>query len=410
MSERAKFDFLVIGGGLPGLAAVCCAARRGADAAMALTGFESPIEGRVAEPPAGLWRLLDLHQYDFEFEAPPTHVSLFEGDAIATGEDAARDSRRLAKREATLEHLWPAYSKDMARAMETRETNFERFVSANALLDDYFGDEALKTHLLSTFVAPFGLAGDEAGSAEALFAAGLRRQRSIDAATYCRVLSQAAESAGAEIIPDKLLSFGRGENKNWRASFETGRDIRAKTAMASCAHIVEPFGVSVSMAGSPLARRRGLNATIRLKLDKKPKVAAEWKRAVFHLAGDRENFRSARDAMIEGALPETPPVTFEVNGKEIIAHAYFCPSRLVVNGEAREWTGQDRQVLGRNVASVIEKQLGVTVDVSEVRIGPDVEAGLKRRDFSIPVISAPAPSLDPVNAAALLAWELTERE
>ena len=177
--------------------------------------------------------------------------------------------------------------------------------------------------------------------------------------------------------------------------------------MASSAAAVEPFGLRVATDGSALARRKGVSARVRLSFEKKPKAAAEWKRAVFHVAGDREAVRIARDAMIDGALAEAPPVAFEIDGKGITAQAYFCPSRLIENGEAREWTGQDRQVLGRAVAGVIEKRLGVKVEVSDVRVGPDIEAGLERRNFSIPAITAPAPSTDPVNAAAMLAWDLT---
>ncbi len=410
MSARSKFDFIVIGGGLPGLAAACCAARRGAEAALALTGHEAPVEGRVAEPSTSLWRLLELHQYELVFEPPPQHVSLLEEGALATGDDPARVGRSLAARNPELEQLWPAYAKEMARGGDKRRDGLERFLSANALLDDYFDDEALKAHLVAAYVAPFGLSGDEAGSAEALFPLGGRRQRFVSGVALMRALTQAAEAAGVEIVEDRLHSIARGEGKSWRVNFEGGRDIRARTAMASSAFAAEAFGLCVTTSGSPLARRKGVGATIRLKYEKKPQALADWNGAVFHIADDRASLRVARDKMIEGALPEAPPLSFEVNGKDIIARMHFCPSRLVENGEAREWTGQDRQVLGRCVAGVLEKRLAVPVEVSEVLIGPDVEGGLARRDFLTPAIPAPPPSLDPINAAAALAWELTERE
>ncbi|MGD9801424.1 MAG: hypothetical protein AB7F91_06360 [Parvularculaceae bacterium] len=409
MTARSKFDLVVIGADMAGLAAAGCAARRGAQTALLRTGGEAPVEGAVAEPPNAVWRLLDLQQYDLKFEAPPVHASIAEKRPLATSDDPVRDGRALASRESALEHLWPSFIADMGRIGAA--DGVDRYLSANAVLDDYFADEMLKTHALSLCAAPFGLAGDEAGSAQALGVAAAAR-RVIPAQALHGALLRAAEAAGVEIVREKAEALSRSENKLWKATLDGGEEIRAKTVMASSALIAEAFGLRIETGGSPLLRRQGVEAFIRLRIEKAPKSALARKNAVFFTAPDRAAIRRARDAMIAGEIDEEPPLTFEIVGREIIARAPYCPARLVENGEEREWSGQDRQILGRHAASVIEKRLGGGASLREIEvlIGPDVGAGLRRRDFDAPAVPAPPPSKDPVAAAAALALELTGDE
>ena len=400
MAARARFDLLVVGADLAGFAAAAVAARRGAATAIAATGDEAPFEGDVAEPPNAVWRLLDLQQYDVRFEPTEPSLSLFEKGPLAIDEAITQTV------DGSPNQYWPQFLSAMRRLSPSRDV--DSLLSANALLDDYFDDEDLKTHLVSLHVAPLGLAGDEQGSAQALAAAGAAGTRRASAAALGDALQRAAAAAGAEIIPGRLQTLNRIDSKSLSAACDNGLEIRARAAMASSALIGEAFGARIDAGPTALLRRCGVAATIRMRLDRKPKAPGGRRNAVCHTALDRNAIIRARDAVIAGAIPDEPPLSFRLVGKEIVAQAPFCPSRIIENGEAREWTGQDRQVLGRAAASVIEKRLGGAVNAREIDIsfGPDVEAGLARRNFEIPPLRAPAPGENAIGAAAALALEL----
>jgi hypothetical protein len=416
MAQRSSFDLLVIGADAAGVAAAASAARQGASAAIIATGGETPPDGRAGEPPNFVWRLLDLHLYGLRFDPAPARTSLgADGkDHLSTSDTEVTGAAAL---DAAIEHLWPAFTAEMKRTGSARvETGAtpspDPYLSANALLDDYFTDEMLKAHLASAFVAPFGLVGDEAGSAHALAFAGAPSSRQVSARALADALLAAAQSAGVEFPNGKLASLARADAKQWKAATDAGRDLRAKAAMASSVMIGESAGLRIDCGGSPLLRRNGAEAIIHIRYDKRPKPPG-GNSGPFFTAADRQSLIAARNAMIEGKIEESAPLSFEIDGKDIIARAPFCPARLRENGEDRDWTGQDRQVLGRQAAELIRQRLGGgvgNVREIEVTIGPDVAAGLKRRNFDTPQIPAPAPSLDTIGAAASLALELVRRD
>lgn len=412
MASRATVELLVIGADAAGLAAAACAARSGASAALVATGTECEDDRAVIEPPNFVWRLLDLHQYELRFEPPAPRTTLFANGTppLSTLDDAMETGRRLGAKVPALEALWPAFLDDMRRMLTADgegELAPDRRQTANAALDDYFSDEELKTHLVGALLTPFGLVGDEAGSAQALAGAGAWASRRTDARALREALGAAAASAGVDIVEGRLSALVR-DGKAWCAVMEDGREIRARAVMASSAFVGEAAGIRVAAAGAALARRAGAEATIRIRYDRKPKIAARAAAAYF-AATDRKAIIRARNSMLEGRLDEEAPIAFEIRGKEIIATAPFCPARLRDNGELREWTGQDRQILGRQAAALIASRLGGAVGAPreiDVTIGPDVAAGMKRRSFAPPAAPAPAPSHDPIGAAAALALEL----
>lgn len=418
MTQRTAFELLVVGADAPGFAAAACAARSGATAAVAATGGETPAAGSVVEPPNFVWRLLDLHAYELPIENAGAMTTLAEKAALSTYGDPVRTGGALAERDPELEHLWPAFAADMKRRADEIAANEMRagpdlFLSANAALDDYFADEQLKAHLISSFAAPFGLAGDEAGSAGALSFAGANAQRRVPARALNDALTLAAQAAGVETLAGVLQALVRVDGKNWKAVMDNGRELRARRVMASSALIGEAAGLRISCNGSPLVRRKGAQAQIKIRYDKRPTAAAAREPGVFFTAKDRSEIVRARNAMIEGRLDDDPVLSFEISGKEIIARAPFCPSRLRENGEEREWTGQDRQILGRQAATLIDRTLGGavgTIREIDVTIGPDVASGLKRRSFETPAIPAPAPSIDAVGAAAALGMEIVRHD
>lgn len=416
MAPRTFIDLFIVGADAAGLAAAACAARSGAKVALAPTGGECVAEGLVAEPPNFVWRLLDLHQYDLRFEAPSGEATaLSPTSLVATGADARGTAEGLAAREPSLEFLWPQFVEELsavAAAGGRGNLSPGEYQSANAALDDYFEDEALKTHLVSALVAPFGLAGDEAGSAQALVSvAGWSRRRTLRRALD-DALKSAALAAGVEIREERLDAVERVDDKFWKIVLEDGRDLRARDAMASSALIGEAAGLRVAASGSPLLRRNGAEATIRIRYDRRPKLPGRDWRVRYHNAANRRQILRARDSMNAGRLAEEPPFSFEFAGKDVIARAPYCPARLRENGHFREWTGQDRQILGRQATDEVERLFGDVGNAREIEvtIGPDAASGLRRRVFDAPAILAPAPSHDDIGAAAALAMEIVRRD
>lgn len=416
MAPRTFIDLFIVGADAAGLAAAACAARSGAKVALAPTGGECVAEGLVAEPPNFVWRLLDLHQYDLRFEAPSGEATaLSPTSLVATGADARGTAEGLAAREPSLEFLWPQFVEELsavAAAGGRGNLSPGEYQSANAALDDYFEDEALKTHLVSALVAPFGLAGDEAGSAQALVSvAGWSRRRTLRRALD-DALKSAALAAGVEIREERLDAVERVDDKFWKIVLEDGRDLRARDAMASSALIGEAAGLRVAASGSPLLRRNGAEATIRIRYDRRPKLPGRDWRVRYHNVANRRQILRARDSMNAGRLAEEPPFSFEFAGKDVIARAPYCPARLRENGHFREWTGQDRQILGRQAADEVERLFGDVGNAREIEVtvGPDAASGLRRRVFDAPAILAPAPSHDDIGAAAALAMEIVRRD
>lgn len=413
MNARTIFDLLVIGADAAGFAAAACAAKSGATVSLIATGGEAPPAGKTPEPPNFVWRLLDLHLRDLRPEARGAQTTLAAGEALTTTGDPARTGEELGRRDSVLEHLWPAFAASMKGADDRPASSPDRFLSANAVLDDYFSDELLKTHVIASCVAPFGLAGDEAGSAAALASLGESGRRRIDARSLFEALADAAAGAAVDHIAGRLNALLCADGKSWKAISDSGREIRARRAMASSALLAEAAGLLVACNGSPLVRRAGAEAVIRLRFDKRLPAAAHAHGGLCFAAGDRAAIARARDEMIDGVIAEEPFLSFEIFGKEILARAPFCPARLSEGGAGREWTGQDKQILGRRAADVIAKALGVPVGSPreiDVSVGVDAAGGLARRSFDMPALDAPAPSADPVGAAASLALELIRHD
>ena len=427
MAQRPAFDLLVIGADAAGYAAAAAATKLGARAVLVRAGPEPKAAGLSPSPPNFVWRLLDLHRYDLAtIDAGLTVTHLAEGDDIATAADPLKTARLLAARDPALEHCWPDFISAMARSHEIAETPNAaarggaphglaladpRWASAIDVLDDRFSNEGLKAHVLMTALAPLGLAGDEPGSALALFDAGARdlAQR-VDAEALHDALAAVAKEAGVTIETGTLVRLSRAGDRALTAQLDDGKELRAARAVASSALIADAAGLVVEAGGSPLRRQAGTEATIRLRYARKPRARAGTQSgAVHHIAADKGALQRARDAMIEGRLDETMPMSFEIRGREIIARAPYAPAAIRDNGAMREWTGQDLQILGRAAAAAIGRRLDPACGAPQsfdTTLGADPAGGMRRRDFSQGTVAAPAPSIDAVGAAAALAMRL----
>jgi hypothetical protein len=427
MAQRPTYDLLVAGADAAGLAAAAAAARLGASAVVVATGAEPRAAGLRPSPPNFVWRLLELHRYDLKASDAGRSVTyLADGQSIETRADPGKTARLLAARDPALEYGWPEFLEAMARARTAVPPQTDDRArgaapgglalaeqpsqSAVDVLDDRFADEGLKAHLLMTALAPLGLAGDEPGSARALFdiAAADPRER-VDADALADALAAAAKDAGVAVETGKLVRLARESEKLWLATLDDEREIRAARAIASTAVGAEAAGLLIDAGGSPLRRQAGAEAAVRLRYARKPRLQSGESAGVHHIAPDKQALARARDAMLEGRIDDPMPLTFEIRGREILARAPFAPSAIRENGGMRDWTGQDLQILGRMTAAAIGRRLDPASGAPQAidaSLGPDVAAGLRKRAFTRGVLLAPAPCVDTVGAAAALAMAL----
>ncbi len=428
MAQRPTYDLLVAGADAAGFAAAAAAQRLGARAVVVSTGFEPRPAGAQPSPPNFVWRLLDLHRFDLKAaDAGPSRTQLGEGDEVATFPDAGKTARLLAARDPALEYGWPDFVEAMERELARNQPQTDdrgrkplfglalgEAASSSALdiLNDRFADDGVRTHLLMTALAPLGLAGDEPGSARALFdLQSADPAQRVEAEALAEALAACAKEAGAVIEGGKLLGLAREGERLWIARFDDGGEVRAARVLASTALGAEAAGFLIDAGGSPLRRQAGAEATIRLRYARKPRLRAGDSAGLHHLAADSHALARARDAMLEGRIDDAMPLSFEIRGREIVARAAFAPATIRENGGMRDWTGQDLQILGRMAAAAIGRRLDpacgapLAIDAS---IGPDVAAGLRQRDFAAERLPAPPPCVDAVGAAAALAMALVK--
>lgn len=429
MAQRPTYDLLVAGADAAGFAAAAAAQRLGASAVIVSTGCEPRAAGSQPSPPNFVWRLLELHRFDLKAaDAGATRTHLAEGEEIATVPDAGKTARLLAARDPALEYCWPDFIEAMARekardwppaddrgrkgALLGLALGDAPYSAAIGVLDDRFADDGLKTHLLMTALAPLGLAGDEPGSARALFdIASADPVQRVDAEALAEALAACAKDAGAVLETGKLLRLAREGERLWSAKFEDGSEVRAARVLASTALGAEAAGYLIDAGGSPLRRQAGAEAAIRLRYARKPRLKTGESKGLHHIAADSRALSRARDAMLEGRIDDAMPLSFEIRGREIVARAAYAPAMIRENGGMRDWTGQDLQILGRMAAAAIGRRLDPACGAPQsidASLGADVAAGLRQRDFGGAKLPAPAPSADAVGAAAALAMALVK--
>lgn len=438
MTKRRPYDLLVIGAEPAGLAAAACAARSGARAGLIRTGDKPPRSASAPGVPDFVWRKLNLQDKGLDAEPVTARISLFEGGrALKTFASRKKSGDALEAAKNSDHRLWADFNEALARAWEESEALVRRagargtgktapaLLSALAgksgagaaerltattlsVLDDYFSSDDLKTHLASVALSPFGFGGDEAGSALAL--AGIaapsawRVRASRKGPKLERVLEEAAVDAGVDLIDARLRSLAAVDDKVFEITIHDGEVLRARRVMAASAEAAARAGLEVAPGFSPLMRRDGAVANVRLRFAKPVAAPGGEEGAIFYLADSLTAFAEARDAALEGRISERAPISFEVNKDEIVVQAPFCPAALKSDGEERDWTEQDRQAFGQQIVARLAPHLnGAARSVRrvDVRVTPAAPA----QGDSAGII-APPPGHDPIGAAVKLALDL----
>lgn len=444
MKIRRPYDLVVIGAEPAGLAAAACAARQGANVAVIRA---AEAQGKAPTSPGipdFVWRRLDLHESGLDAKPVGARVSLFDnGRNLATHASAKKTREALESAEIADHNLWTDFTGDISRRWSEGEematlaaagrangrpgsvlsaiaspagtATIERLTSSTrSVLDDFFANDELKTHLASVALTPFGLGGDEAGSALALAAlsepAAWRVKTKARGPTLIAVLEEVARASGVEIFDAAVRLIEAGEEKHRALTLEDGEILKARNVMAASEAAAARAGVPVTHALAPLARREGAVADVRVKFAKAPPSPTGDKDAVFYIAESIETLSEARDAAMEGRLPDRPPISFEFMRDEIVVHAPYCPAVLRTEGEARDWTEQDRQALGRMIVARLAPFLnGATQTVRRIDVRVS-QAGARQGEIDAGSVIAPPPAHDVIGAAAKLALELIRGE
>ncbi|MGE0409890.1 MAG: hypothetical protein AB7P23_11600 [Amphiplicatus sp.] len=439
MKPRRPFDLVVIGAEPAGLAAAACAAKEGARVAIFPAGDGAPPLGATPGVPDFVWRRLDLHDSGLDAAPVSAQISLFEGGrALATYQSAQKTRDALEEKGVAGHHLWTDFQADLdfrwkegaplaARAAGGRagaaligaiaangpDLAARLAQSTRALVDDYFDNDDLKTHLASLALSSFGLAGDEPGSAQALASlsapAAWRVKSGARGASLSMALAEAAKAAGVDFIEMRVLGVEPSEDKLRILALENGDAVRTRHVMAASEAAAARAGLKAAQALAP-ARRAGAVADIRLKFAKAPAPPAGDKDAIFFLADSLDAFSEARDAALEGRLSERAPLSFEYHKDDILVRAAYCPSVLETEGEARDWSEQDRQALGRRIVERLAPFLnGAAESVRRVEVKVSA-SGARRGALKAGAVPAPPPGHDAIGAAVLLALDLLRGE
>jgi len=403
----APFDLIVIGDDAAGLCTAACMARTGARVGLLKTPKRLKLKKAAIDGiPNFVWRRLDLQKYNVAFAPVSAVISLSANGQTAKTVDSVSGAVAALEESDIRDHeVWADFVREV-RALSISAGKFTTRLaigrrSGNAdgraeggagaitirdlgvltnscadFLDDYFDDDRLKTHIGARALAPMGLGGAEPGSVLSL--SGLFEQSAWPVraakggAALEKTLAKVCVDAGVEMI-DAVLSAIDGAGEKYRALTLSGNEkLKSRFVFCPTPDAARRAGLVVLHGASPIAAPGAAKATIRIKLSEMAAAPSGDDKAVFFVAGNMDELQAARDAVVEGRLPEKLPLEFQfAPPREIIVQTAYAPDRFIEDGEAREWTGQDRQALGARVIERLSQHidgLGAKIVRSEVSI------------------------------------------
>ncbi len=442
MSISKPFDLLVLGENPSGFAAAACAAKSGARVAV-LRGAHGHMMAEdifASGIPNFVWRRLDLQGAGITLQPASARISLFEdGEIIKTFEDTIATKASLKKANITDGELWQDFVSELTEhAKHLAQINMYlggghtknsavfspslselRFLVSTCagFLNDYFESDRLRTHVASFALAPFGLGGDEPGSAGALssvFTADAWPMRvSKGGPSVANVLERACV--------DARVTFLKGDIKRISAPTAKMREVDLGVDGVWRARVI--YNASRGAGGAsrafippsllPLDRRDVTEAQIRFTLSQ-PLEAPGGEDAVYFVAESLDEIITARADALQGRIPVVPPFSFEITpGGDIVVRAPYCPGSLRDDDVAREWAQQDRQKLSSRIMKRLSRYLdGFTPAVkrASIRLNKTTPDRDTRPLHSLDqrIVSAPA-SADRIGAAVRFADRLVSR-
>ncbi len=379
----ATFDLLVIGDDAPSLCAAAAGAAAGATTALAATGAVTHGGPSVCDIPNFVWRRLDLQDFGLATEPVSARITLLaDGETAATHRGLEDTVDALRDVDADGAALWPEMTDDMRALGETGLTvgvggcapkalslidnmralaDLGRITGSGAeLIEDYVNGGPLNAHINAHALAPFGLGGVEAGSAAALpefFDEHAWRVRAKSGArSIIGALRKACEHHGVAATASGVEKASADGARHNSILFKGGEKIRSRYIFFACPDAAEAAGYGGAGQGSPA---NGARAVMRIKLRDPVDPPTGDRRALFQIVDEAADLKKARNAALGGRMFERLPVEFEFTDKgDIVARTAYVPKRLQEEGEWRDWTGQDRQLL----STIVLNRLAARID------------------------------------------------
>jgi phytoene dehydrogenase-like protein len=411
----ATFDLTVIGADEASFSAAAVAARTGASVAIIRPRKRKNMAATYCDMPNFVWRRLDLHEYGLSLERISARVTLGPDGATVTTHEGVRETQAALAQEGKADHLLWADFVDEMKALEAGRrlrdaataapkngaAGFSLFSggvrdcaalgqatgSCAAALDDYLGDDALKTHIAAHALGPSGLGGGEPGSALALsefFDAHAWRVRPDEGGpSLLSTLETACKDSGVEFFTKDLTGIAREGARHVVVSLADGETIKTRYVLFASPGAALKAGMRASAC--PLAGHGAATAVMRIALKRPMPPAAQDDKAVFQVLDGAGDLQIAREAALDGRLPDNLPVEFEyaANG-DIIVRTAYCPAAFRDDEGWREWTGQDRQAAARRMIDQLARRI------------PEFSANVRKT--KIEVIGAASPDRPPVFA------------
>ncbi len=411
----AIFDLTVIGADEASFSAAAVAARAGASVAIICPRKRKNMTASFCDMPNFVWRRLDLHEYGLSLERISARVTLGPDGATVITYEGARETKAALVKSGHADYLlWTDFVDEM-KALEAGrklrdaaiaapgngDAGFSLFSggvrecatlgqatsSCTAALDDYLGDDALKTHIAAHALGPSGLGGAEPGSALALsefFDEHAWRVRPDESGpSLLSTLETACKDCGVEFFTKDIAEIARDSARQVVVSLVDGEKIKARYVLFASPGAAQKTGMRASVC--PLAGHGAATAVLRITLKRPMPPVASDDKAVFQILDDAGDLQVARDAALDGRLPESLPVEFEyaANG-DIIVRTSYCPASFRDDDGWREWTGQDRQAAARRMTDQLASRI------------PELSANVRKT--KIEIIGAASPDRAPVFA------------
>lgn len=394
----AVYDFVIIGDDAPSLCAAAAAAAAGARAAR-IAGLQSSdiASPSISEIPNFVWRRLNLQQHGLTLVPVSAEVTLLkDANSVSTFENAGATGVALRAAEKEGADLWTSFRSEMAAlsapeagagaagalppmsllsavGSESALAAFGKISGgASAILDDFFNDGDLASHVAAHALGPGGVGGDETGSATLLSdycaAHGWRVRANEGCAQIIAALKAAGEQAGVSVYREEIEAIRAEGAKADLIIFGNGDQIKARWTVLASPGAAMRAGYPIRL--SARAPFNSVDAKVRLSLREAMTPPAGDQHAVFSLIDARTDLSSARDEVVKGRLPDCLPLTFEFSEKgDIIASTAYAPRLFRDDDGWREWTGQDRQLLAKTMIDRLETRMpGLRANVRSNRV------------------------------------------
>lgn len=382
------FDILVVGDEEPALCAAACAAKSGARIGVLKKNDarRKNFVASISAVPNFVWRRLDLQNYDLSLVPVGARVTLLNGSKTVSTHANSRDTMDALIAADIKDHLlWPDFQNEVASlnggnylssAQYSGQISSRKSLAALLsdpyaldrtarmfgpcadVLDDYFSDDALKTHLAAHALSSSGFGPKERGSAAALVnfldEASWRVRPDKNAPSIRSILEKICQQEGVTFLSGRVTEITPASGKYLALSVGTDERFKAKYIFFATPDTARQFGAHEHLTAPTIDAAGHATFSVKFKLAEMVDLPVGDNADIFQIIDDPSELQAARDKAVAGRFPEKLPVEFEFTRHgEIVARSSYLPGAFFDDGEWRGWTGQDRQA----AAALIKERL-----------------------------------------------------